>query len=125
MRIYLTNRSLFIKKTVTLLLTTLALVPLVHYKLMVPAVVYVAGLLLLHAFFLYLYFSRVPWQEFKKDKKGLTLRIVALTFFIYLLMLIKFEGSTITVLLNLAGAFIIHVFILLFLMVIKVKFDKN
>lgn len=115
MKITISNPGLFYKKLATLFVTTVALIPLVQYKLYVPAALYIGALLLLHVFILYIYLTRVDWQQFAVDKKELFVRLSSVGFFIYLLTTLRFEGATTIILLNMAGAFVIHVVIMLFM----------
>ena len=125
MRVTISNQELFIKKALTLFIATIVLVPLIHFKLLIPAGIYISGLIFLHLFFIYLYFSKVPWKEIAKNKQALTLRIVGVAFLIYLLTILKFEEQSILLILNVLAAFLIHLLILLFMMVVKVQLRKN
>ena len=125
MKIYLSNPDLFFKKVLTLFLATVLLVPLIQFKLLIPAMAYVGGLIILHLFFFYIYFSNVPWREISKDKKSLILRLVAVLFFIYLLTLLKFQGNSFVILFNISAAFFIHLLILFFMMTLRISRDQN
>jgi hypothetical protein len=118
-RFKLLNKRLFIQKLTALVVATLVLVPLVHFKLEVPALLYVGSLLVLHIVFLYLYFARTPWRQLLANKPEFGLRLIAVGFFIYILSLIKFEGSSGTIIMRLLIAMVVHGFILTGMMVIR------
>ena len=114
--IRLLDNSLFLKKLVTVFAATLVLVPLVYFKLYVPAGVYISGLLALHLIFLYTYFTKLPWGRLTANKVGFGTRILAIVFFGYLLGVLKFQGSFEIVLINLMAGLVIHTLILFSLM---------
>lgn len=114
---HFTNRRLFFHKLTVLIFGTAILVPLVHFKLYVPATAYVAALLILHVAILYLYFARTPWRVLLLHKREFALRISAVVMFAWLLTIVSFEGTLLEVLLNATLALILHVAILLGLMV--------
>ena len=114
--IRLLDNTLFLKKLVTVFAATLILVPLVYYKLYVPAGIYITALLALHLVFLYTYFTRLPWARLVSNKVGFGSRILALVFFIYLLGVLKFQGSFEAVMTNLVAGLGIHTLILFSLM---------
>jgi hypothetical protein len=125
LNIIISNQKLFLKKAATLFMASIALVPLIHYKLYIPATLYIGSLLILHLLFLYMYFMQVPWREIGKNKKALSLRLTSIIFLIYLLTLIKLEGETTVVITRLILVFIIHLLILLFMMVIKISLQPQ
>ncbi len=114
--IRLLDNSLFLKKLVTVFVATLILVPLVYYKLYVPAGLYVTALLALHLVFLYTYFAKLPWARLTSNKVGFGTRILAIVFFGYLLGVLKFQGSFGIVMANLVAGLGIHTLILFSLM---------
>lgn len=116
-RIKLSDPAVFFKKLLLLCLATLALVPLIYYKLSIPAFLYLAFLLVIHIAFLVLYLAKVDWRSLVSNKTSLILRLVGVLFFAFLLMVLKYVGDPIWVLFNIALAFTIHIFILLLLMV--------
>lgn len=118
-RFKLLNKRLFIQKLTALIVATLLLVPLVHFKLDVPALLYVTTLLVLHVVFLYLYFARTPWRQLLTNKTEFSLRLVAVGFFVYILTLIKFEGSSAVIIARLLAAMVVHGFILAGMMVVR------
>ncbi len=114
--IKLMDSSLFLKKIAAVFAATFVLVPLVYYKLDVPAGLYLAALLALHLIFLYAYFARVPWRRLTRHKAGFGMRILAIVFFGYLLDVLKFQGSFEWVMANMAAGLAIHTLILFSLM---------
>jgi hypothetical protein len=120
-----TNAALFYKKLVTLSVATVALIPLIHFKLSVPASLYLSILLALHLYIMYVYFAGVPWRALIQNKKELLIRLAAIGFFVYLLTVLSFVGSPAAILLNLAGAFMLHVIILMLMMASRVQQTKT
>jgi hypothetical protein len=102
------DRRVFIRKLVVLFTATILLAPLIVYKLMLPAYLYVGGLIGLHLVVFAVYLYRTPWRELWRDKAGFVLRLVAVVFFIYLLTLLHFEGDAAAVLIQIAVAFVLH-----------------
>lgn len=121
MKFQLTDRKLFVRKLALLVTTTLLLAPLIYYKLNIPAALFIGGLLVLHAAFLYLYFARVPWRRLWQRKGEFVLRVAGVSFFIYLLSLIKFGGSPDLIILKLILATGAHIAILAGVMVVRVE----
>ena len=113
------NTRLFIQKLISLVVATGILIPLVHYKLGIPALLYTSGLLALHIFFFYIYFARTPWQRLLAHKGECTVRLAAVGFFIYILTLIKFEGSSAVIIERLLIAMVVHAFILAGMMLVR------
>ena len=114
--IKLLDSSLFIKKVSVVFAATGILVPLVYYKLYVPAGLYLSALLALHLVFLYTYFSKVPWTRLMQSKAGFGMRILAIFLLIYLLAVLRFHGSFEFVMANLMAGLVIHTLILFSLM---------
>jgi len=114
--IKLFDSALFIKKVAVVFAATGILVPLVYYKLSVPAGLYLSALLGLHLVFLYTYFSKVPWTRLMQNRVGFGTRILAVFFFVYLLAVLRFQGSFGFVMANLAAGLAIHTSILFALM---------
>ena len=112
------NRQLFTMKLLALCIGTALFVPLVYVKLRMPAYLYAGGLLALHAYFLYLYFSRVSWRQLLHYRATFTVRVTAVAFFIYMLSLLHFGGTPAQIIGNLFIAFAIHFGILLGLMLV-------
>lgn len=108
----LLDTELFVRKLLVVVVATLVLVPLVYYRLYVPALVYIVGLLALHLVFLYTYFSRLPWESLLRTKARFGTRLLAVVFLIYLLAALKFHGSFDVVILNLLAGLAIHTLIL-------------
>ncbi len=108
--------QLFFKKLATLLGVTIVLVPLIHYKLLIPTMLYVGALLLLHVYILFVYLSRVNWRVLRANRAGFALRLLGIGLFSYMLTLLHYQGTTLIVLLSIAAAVTIHALILLLLM---------
>lgn len=118
----LISPELFIKKLALLCLATLLLVPLVYYKLEIPAMSYLVILIVIHLIFLFLYLFKVEWRSLTPNKITFILRLAAVIFFAYILAILKLVGEPLFVLLNLAVAFVVHALILFFLMI---KLEKQ
>lgn len=116
MRLTIYNPRLFYRKVATLTVATIILVPLVHYKLYISAFVYLGGLLILHLYIFYVYCKGVPLRELAANKKELVARVGGIGFFIYLLTVVSFAGSLVSVMINLVAAFMVHIGILLLMM---------
>lgn len=112
----LTDPALFQKKLLAVGSATLVLVPLVYFKLYVPAWIYLVSLLALHLVFLYTYLAKTPWRKLTAHKAGFALRMLSVVFFGYLLVALKFHGSVAFVLANLVAGLAIHTLILFSLM---------
>jgi hypothetical protein len=125
MKIVISDPKLFYKKCLVLFISTVVLIPLIQYKYLIPAMLYVGGLLILHLFFFYMYLVRVPWREFSRNKSALMLRVFSVLFLIYILTILKLQGDSIKIIINLIGIFVVHVLILLFLMVIRLEFSPK
>lgn len=108
--------KLFLKKLVTLLGVTLVLVPLIHYKLLMPTIIYVVALLLLHIYIFYVYLTRINWRHLRANRLGFALRILGIVLFSYILTLLHYQGATTIVMLNVVAAVTVHALILLLLM---------
>ncbi len=114
--IKLLNNSLFLKKLLTVFGATIILVPLVYFKMYVPAGLYITGLLALHLIFLFTYFTKLPWARMLQNRVGFGTRVLAVVFFGYLLGVLRFQGDFAIVMLNLVAGFGIHTMILFSLM---------
>lgn len=110
------DKPLFLKKITVVFVATSILVPFVYFKLYVPATLYIIGLLILHLVFLYTYFFKVAWRQLLQNKLGFALRILAICLFVYLLAVLKFQGSFSFVIANLFAGLAIHTLILFALM---------
>jgi hypothetical protein len=111
--------QLFLRKLATLLGTTLVLVPLIHYKLLIPTMVYVIALLLLHVYIFYVYLTRIKWHVLRANRAGFVMRLLGIVLFSYMLTLLHYQGATVFVLLSILAAVGLHALILLLLMVTK------
>ena len=111
--IRLIDAKLFLRKIEVVFVATGILVPLVYFKLYVPAGLYIVTLLVLHVIFLYTYFTKVSWLRLAQNRVGLGVRILAIGLLIYLLAVLKFHGSFEFVLVSLVSGLVIHASILL------------
>ena len=109
--------QLFLKKLARLLGVTVVLVPLIHFKLLLPTYLYVITLLLLHVYILYVYGAQTNWRLLRHNRTGFALRLLGIALFAYILTLLHFQGTAAVVLLNLSAAVAAHAVILLLLMV--------
>ena len=123
-RLSLLQRKVFVKKLLLLCLATLLLLPLIYYKLSIPATIYLVALIIIHLVFLFLYLFKVEWRKLTLNKTTFTLRLVAVIFFAYLLAILKFVGDPLFITINITAAFVIHALILLMLMVVIEKGSK-
>lgn len=114
--ITLEQPRLFAKKLTALIIGTAILMPLVYFKLYVPAQIYVGILLVLHIYFFYVYLTRVDWRRLWFSRSGFIIRVTGIVFFSYLLTVLQFDGPVTFVLMNIVAATIIHALILLLLM---------
>ncbi len=89
MRIELLDRTLFIRKTIAVFAASFALVPLLELRSAVPALLYVAGLVVLHVIVLVIYLFRVPMRQLASSWRGVTARVLALAVVFYLLVLLS------------------------------------
>ncbi|MCC6238319.1 MAG: hypothetical protein IT299_12225 [Dehalococcoidia bacterium] len=120
MRARLVEPRLFLVKTVSVFVLSLALVPLVAMKQQLPAMIYAGGLVVLHIFVLVAYFYRVRFGDLDPDRRSLVARIVALAAVSYLLFVASaFEPGTPIwpMTLQMLGVSILHTLILVLLMV--------
>lgn len=93
-RIELLNRTLFIRKTIAVFAASFLLLPLLELRSAVPALLYVAALVVLHIIVLIVYVFRVPMRELATSWRGLAARILGLAVVSYLLVLFsRFEDD--------------------------------
>lgn len=119
MHVRLADTRLFVRKVVSVFALAFVLLPLVALKSDVPALAYVGGLIVLHAFVVVVYFYRVRFRELDPDWRSLTARIFALGFVVYLLYAFsKFaEGASMRELaLQLFALSVLHAVVLVLLM---------
>ena len=120
MRLILLDRRLFVRKTATVILATVALIPLASLKSGMPLGLYLGSLVVLHLFVLALYVYRVRFRELDPDWRSLAARVLAIGFVLYLLAAVEgFDAadSRRTMLLQAALAAGLHTFVLALLMV--------
>jgi hypothetical protein len=111
--------KLFQRKLLTLLGITVTLVPLIHYKLLLPIYLYLGALLALHVYIFFIYLTRVDWHNLRQSRAGFITRLAGIGIFSYLLTLLHYQGPTLTVILSVVAAVALHAAILLLLMVSK------
>lgn len=93
-RIELLDRTLFIRKTIAVFAASFLLLPLLELRSAVPALLYVAALVVLHIIVLIVYVFRVPMRELATSWRGLAARILGLAVVSYLLVLFsRFEDD--------------------------------
>lgn len=107
---------LFLQKVGAIILGTAILVPLVHFKLLLPAVLYLGALLLLHVYFFTIYLMRVKWHQLRANHTGFATRLLGILLFSYLLTLLHYQGAATILAVNIGLAILLHTLILLFLM---------
>ena len=86
-RIELLDRTLFIRKTIAVFAASFLLLPLLELRSAVPALLYVAALVVLHVIVLIVYVFRVPMRKLASSWRGLAARLLALAVVSYLLVL--------------------------------------
>ena len=128
MRARLIEPRLFLVKTASVFLLSLALVPLVAMKQQLPAMLYAGGLVILHIFVLAAYLYRVRFGDLDPDRRSLVARIVALAVVSYLLFAASvFEPGTpiwpMTV--QMLGVSVLHTAVLVLLMVRIERTDEQ
>ena len=117
-RIELLDRTLFIRKTIAVFAASFLLLPLLELRSAVPALLYVAALVVLHIIVLIVYVFRVPMRELATSWRGLAARILGLAVVSYLLVLFsRFEddASRSTLAAQLLMVAILHAVVLLLL----------
>lgn len=127
MRLSMEERRLFIRKTVTVLLASLALVPLTAGKSEVPASLYLGALVVLHIFILGLYLYRTQVRDLDQDWRSLLARVFALAVVVYLLMAVsRFDlaESMRAAVLQALGVAALHTIVLALLMT-RVRYDQR
>ncbi|MDP6605158.1 MAG: hypothetical protein QF664_02695 [Dehalococcoidia bacterium] len=119
MRISLTDRSLFLSKTLIVFAVSFALIPLIGLKHDLPALLYAAALVLLHVFVLAIYLYRVRVRELDPNVRSLAVRVLALVVVGYLLFAVSsFEegASQSTLAWEMLALSLLHTVVLLLLM---------
>ncbi len=95
LRAHLTDPRLFVVKTASVFVVSLALVPLVALKQSLPVLLYTGGLVVLHIAVLVAYFYRVRFRDLDPNRRSLIARVVALGAVTYLLYVASnFEAGT-------------------------------
>jgi hypothetical protein len=111
--------QLFLKKLATLLGVTIVLVPLIHFKLLIPTIAYVVALRVLHIYIFFVYLQRINWRVLRANRTGFMMRLLGIVLFSYMLTLLHYQGATLIVLLSIVAAVTLHALILLLLMMTK------
>ena len=112
--------QLFIKKLAILFAITIALVPLIHYRLAMPTYLFVGTLLVLHIYIFFIYLSRINWRKLRENRVGFVVRLSAIAMFSFILTLLHYQGPTLFVILSVGAAVTVHALILLLLMITRV-----
>ncbi len=118
MNIELVDRSLFVKKTVSVFVLSFLLIPLVSLKSDVPVLVYAGALVVLHIFVLIAYFYRVKVRELDSNARSLAARVVALIVVSYLLYVgssFDDDASYVSLAIQMFAVSVLHTAILLLL----------
>lgn len=126
MRISLTDRSLFLGKTLVVFVVSFALLPLVELKHDLPALLYAGALIVLHILVLAVYLYRVRFRELDSNVRSLAARILALVVVSYLLIAVSSfeEGASLSTLAwQMLGVSVLHTAVLALLMV-RVTFER-
>lgn len=92
---YLERQRTFVRKTITLSVAIAALAPIIIWKSVLGAAIYLAFLAIVHVFALFVFLHRVPWRDLARHKWGLTMRIVGLITFGGLLSAIPLEAESV------------------------------
>jgi tellurite resistance protein TehA-like permease len=119
LRVVMTDWGLFWKKTLAVFGLSLLVIPLVELRGGLPAIAYMVGLVVLHAFVLVIYFYRIRFRELDPDTRSLIARIGALAVMVYLLTAVTdFQESTpmSTLVLQMLGVSLLHTVVLALLM---------
>lgn len=106
---YLERRRDLVRKTITLGVAIFALGPVIVYKSLVGAALYLAILAVIHVFALVVFVRRVPWRDLFTHPWGLTIRIVGLVTFGGLLAAVPLEGASPWFWPALTGLWVLHV----------------
>lgn len=84
-RLRILDPKLFVRKLVLLLVFSALFLPLKYYELDKFLEVYIAFLLVLHVYFVFVLIHRVRWKVLAEDRRSFLLRLVAVALFIALL----------------------------------------
>lgn len=118
MRIELLDRTLFVRKTVSVFAASFVLLPLLEFRSAVPALLYALGLVVLHAIVLIIYLYRVPVRRLASSWRGVAGRVLALAVVLYLLVVLsRFEedASRAALAAQLLAVAVLHAVVLLLL----------
>lgn len=92
---YIERRRELVRKTITLGVAIFALGPVILYKSLIGAAVYLAILAAIHVFALVVFVRRVPWRDLFRHPAGLVVRVVGLVTFGGLLAAVPLEGASV------------------------------
>jgi len=84
-RIRILDPKLFLRKLVLLLVFSALFLPLKYFELDKSLEAYIALLLLLHAYFVFVLVHRVRWRILAEDRRSFLLRVLAVGLFVALL----------------------------------------
>lgn len=120
MRARLVDARLFVVKTVSVFVLSLALVPLVALKQELPVLLYAGGLVVLHIFVVGIYVYRVRFRDLDPDWRSLVARVLALAVVTYLLFAgssFAPDASLVTLTMQMVAVSVLHTLVLVLLMV--------
>ena len=124
-RIELLDRTLFVRKTVSVFAASLVLLPLLEFRSALPALLYALGLVVLHVIVLIIYLYRVPVRQLASSWRGVAVRVLALAVVLYLLVLLSSfdeDASRTTLGLQLLAVAVLHAVVLL---LISARLDRS
>ena len=114
--IELLDRTLFVRKTISVFAASFVLLPLLEFRSAVPALLYALGLVVLHVIVLIIYLYRVPVRQLASSWRGVAVRVLALAVVLYLLVLLSSfdeDASRTTLALQLFAVAVLHAVVLL------------
>lgn len=112
-RLRVLDPALFARKLVLLVLFSAAFVPLKYYRLDRWLEAYVAALLLLHVYFVFVLVHRVRWRVLAEDRRSFALRLLAVALFLALLLRLSTGATFAEFVLFLAVSLLVHTGLLL------------
>jgi hypothetical protein len=115
-RIELLDRTLFVRKTISVFAASFVLLPLLEFRSAVPALLYALSLVVLHVIVLIIYLYRVPVRQLASSWRGVAVRVLALAVVLYLLVLLSSfdeDASRTTLSLQLFAVAVLHAVVLL------------
>ena len=118
--LHLEEPNIFLGKALSVLVLSIALLPILALKSNIPAILYVGALVVIHILVLAIYFYRVRFRELDPNFRSLFARIIALAVVTYLLVIVsRFEpdSSWLTLSYQMLGITIFHALLLVLIMV--------